>query len=205
MGRLDVAFQFTPVVRRATEMSLNLAEEGVVFQFTPVVRRATVRKNLKQKRDCFNSRPSCDGRLRAAVARSFASVSIHARRATGDKTSDLAAALDVAFQFTPVVRRATSPRSRAKSRKQFQFTPVVRRATSTTAVNGAYYIVSIHARRATGDLDDIFPGAFFIGVSIHARRATGDFAGDFCQDCSDSFNSRPSCDGRRYCLSSESI
>ena len=111
------------------------------------------RYNAQNRRSVcsFNSRPSCDGRrdrCRARCARP--SVSIHARRATGDDTK-ITCVKWCEFQFTPVVRRATASswrrtrrccfnsrpscdgRPNAKTRtcysNRFQFTPVVRRAT----------------------------------------------------------------------------
>ena len=125
----------------------------------------------------FNSRPSCDGRpARLAAITGISNVSIPARHATGDR-SDGRFARSCAFQFTPVMRRATSRRQRDGCGHQFQFTPVVRRATKKL---GKYTSsrVSIHARRATGDR--LTP------------RNTPEKMG---------FNSRPSCDGRRYAVS----
>ena len=100
------------------------------------------------------------------------------------------------FQFTPVVRRATlhrlhrlRPARGFNSRPscdgrpicgedgarapEFQFTPVVRRATRGTRMEAPGRHVSIHARRATGDILTFF--SYRVNtVSIHARRATGD-------------------------------
>ena len=76
----------------------------------------------------FNSRPSCDGRHSRADPSSKLAVSIHARLATGDKTLILLVEID-AFQFTPVLRRATHPED----------------------FSVWYLGVSIHARLATGD------------------------------------------------------
>ena len=60
-------------------------------------------------------------------------VSIHARRATGDRPMPKTVSLFSRFQFTPVVRRATASSWRRTRRCWFQFTPVVRRATSRAA------------------------------------------------------------------------
>ena len=121
-------FQFTPVVRRATRGAGNGSAKSA-FQFTPVVRRATSKYCASVQPNCFNSRPSCDGRhggnvmmglqemfqftpvvRRATVGNEAAMrealVSIHARRATGDSIILSPLRLHV-FQFTPVVRRAT--------------------------------------------------------------------------------------------------
>ena len=51
---------------------------------------------------CFNSRPSCDGRLINNEVRSLLVVSIHARRVTGD-FSAARRYCSMWFQFTPVV------------------------------------------------------------------------------------------------------
>ena len=119
----------------------------------------------------FNSRPSCDGRQAAhrADARD-AEVSIHARLTTGDMRR-LPQRRSATFQFTPVLRRATTRattaqpttsfnsrpscdgrqlRKNRRSFHQFQFTPVLRRATLGGALQGSL-AVSIHARLATGD------------------------------------------------------
>ena len=79
------------------------------------------------------------------------------------------------FQFTPVLRRATSVVSFTFFLLMFQFTPVLRRATRTRVDLAQVIAVSIHARLATGD--------------PQARRGG---------QRSRRFNSRPSCDGRLY-------
>ena len=55
--------------------------------------------------------------------------------------------------------------------------------------------VSIHARRVTGD-SQTYHGVATDIVSIHARRVTGDANATSRATSGDSFNSRPSCDGR---------
>ena len=83
-----------------------------------------------------------------------------------------------------------------KGLKVFQFTPVVRRATMFITNLLLWNIVSIHARRATGDLQTAVVKQVYC-VSIHARRATGDSVAlprAWQREC---FNSRPSCAGRR--------
>ena len=104
--RSDGVFQFTPVMRRATECADAEVVE-VAFQFTPVMRRAT----CEQPRGClerggFNSRPSCDGRPQRRGCEAVSVVSIHARHATGD-SGGTHAFLAGSFQFTPFMRRAT--------------------------------------------------------------------------------------------------
>ena len=97
-------------------------------------------------------------------------VSIHARLATGDWLEKSTSG-PMVFQFTPVLRRATSLFTTLPSPMRFQFTPVLRRATRRVP-STRDFDVSIHARLATGDSCSIRP---------RARRC---------------FNSRPSCDGR---------
>ena len=166
-------------------------------------------------------------------------VSIHARRATGDRRRR-GLRRRGRFQFTPVVRRATHADADIQRLMEFQFTPVVRRATPTNhkkgrqrcfnsrpscdgrprhEPRGATVAVSIHARRATGDMPFALPRApalfqftpvvrratlraavarSFASVSIHARRATGDTSTAMLIAGVASFNSRPSCDGRPF-------
>ena len=137
--RVDIVkFQFTPVVRRATD-GFSLALASLMFQFTPVVRRATgvaravealaevsiharratgdpMHNSKKSLHFSFNSRPSCDGRLVHGLRTSIAvAVSIHARRATGDDTAQHWRIHHHVFQFTPVVRRATAVLSAMRS------------------------------------------------------------------------------------------
>ncbi len=99
----------------------------------------------------FNSRPSCDGR----------------------QVNGLCNFAITRFQFTPVLRRATSRAATALANQPFQFTPVLRRATGVGRLCNLAAIVSIHARLATGDTRP-----------RKRRRGTS------------RFNSRPSCDGR---------
>ena len=123
------------------------------------------------------------------------------------------------FQFTPVLRRATitivvfiaqierfnsrpscdgrpTHRRGARQPAQFQFTPVLRRATALAEIDKHDFSVSIHARLATGDLSTVnyqLRNNPFQFTPV-LRRAT-DASGN-CTDCTDGFNSRPSCDGR---------
>ena len=148
------AFQFTPVVRRATYEVLTDGAD-TPFQFTPVVRRAT-RKRPRRAAGTrrFNSRPSCDGRQRRRESDGLTQdVSIHARRATGDLSACGARLDPLRFNSRPSCD-GRHRRSHLQSRRQ----------------------VSIHARRATGDrIDTVFSDNE--KVSIHARRATGDTPG----------------------------
>ena len=146
---LSGTFQFTPVMRRATRRTGPCAASRR-FNSRPSCdgRLSTYQQSTTWKG--FNSRPSCDGRRRhrhhndsrrvsiharhatgdpaAGQYRFAVLVSIHARHATGDSALRSLAAL-TAFQFTPVMRRATSRNHRADICRRFQFTPVMRRAT----------------------------------------------------------------------------
>ena len=144
---------------------------------------------------CFNSRPSCDGRLvafafmRSAALFQFTPV---VRRAT--ECEALRAEME-AFQFTPVVRRATGDLRQSGCGCVFQFTPVVRRATPSFSPLKGFMVFQFTpvVRRATT------PGIKLLGgkVSIHARRATGDRRPSLRRPERRRFNSRPSCDGRQ--------
>ena len=82
---LSWMFQFTPALRRATARPGSVCLHSG-FQFTPALRRATRKLN--------------DSLMRA-------SVSIHARLATGDPPTRSASGATTSFQFTPALRRAT--------------------------------------------------------------------------------------------------
>ena len=151
-------------------------------------------------------------------------VSIHARRATGDRHHLI---LRLIRHVSIHARRATGDRLRLKRKDKwwFQFTPVVRRATLDKIELIMAAEVSIHARRATGDTmarpQKTLPPRFQFTpvvrratwyiltnteldrVSIHARRATGDSRLQRRPDRGRSFNSRPSCDGRLLMVSLE--
>ena len=98
------------------------------------------------------------------------------------------------FQFTPVLRRATILHQQLIRLFGFNSRPSCdgRRIQSLRISQRA---VSIHARLATGDHYSII-SVFNDKVSIHARLATGDFLFISLKHFQ-SFNSRPSCDGRR--------
>ena len=159
------------------------------------MRRATLRRAcVGPLGRCFNSRPSCDGR----------------REVAGDRRG-----LSAGFNSRPSCD-GRQERNAIGEFSEFQFTPVVRRATFCNVCNCVVDLVSIHARRATGDTAR--PAARRASkVSIHARRATGDFnlptapcaclfqftpvvrrATSICRlrPAPVCFNSRPSCDGR---------
>ena len=169
------AFQFTPVMRRATgwdgcirrrrcfnsrpscdgrPLPVCRDQSAITFQFTPVMRRATGRSaGAARRSSSFNSRPSCAGRPIPDGRGLVLDVSIHARHATGDL-----------------------PKAEEETRQKVSIH--ARHATGDSSVGGFFFIfrVSIHARHATGDLIlrlDKRGGA----VSIHARHATGDPSG----------------------------
>ncbi len=79
----------------------------------------------------------------------------------------------------------------------FQFTPLVRGATLAVDFSAALSNVSIHAPRARGDVGG-FAAAVDDAVSIHAPRARGDLREPFGRPPLKCFNSRPSCEGRRF-------
>ena len=169
-------FQFTPVLRRATKVEVR-EESRIVSIHARLATGDTTRICTSIPRR-FNSRPSCDGRLGVEKDDIVeAQVSIHARLATGDLRAE-------AFGFSPV----------------FQFTPVLRRATSTSALLRRQ-VVSIHARLATGDVCFCY-SVPRLSVSIHARLATGDLRAWMIRCRISCFNSRPSCDGRLFGLKS---
>ena len=195
MGAYD-KFQFTPVLRRATQLCC-VAEPLPMFQFTPVLRRATCgRSSTARSTSGFNSRPSCDGRRQTARSSTETQrVSIHARLATGDTGSFVLGPDLRCFNSRPScdgrparcrksrIRTGFNSRPSCDGRRNadmlrailamFQFTPVLRRAT----------IVFSHTHRVTQFR--------FTPVLRRATRRpqTG--------KQSESFNSRPSCDGRR--------
>ncbi len=188
------SFQFTPVLRRATRLRATASMRFIVsiharlatgdtarrvnptvhstFQFTPVLRRATQEEALRKAILCFNSRPSCDGRLSPGPSNAVPG-SFNSRPYCDGRHTLQDGAAQVGFQFTPVLRRATRPDIQG---------PHGRR-------------VSIHARLATGDrgrrprrstLCSFNSRPYCDGrrlahvpnihrlVSIHARLATGD-------------------------------
>ena len=168
----SAAFQFTPVLRRATTATAdNIVLDK--FQFTPVLRRATRSHAPYSRRTTrFNSRPSCDGRPIHSPQGAPGAVSIHARLATGDARSRPSATTE-AFQFTPVLRRATVRWTFPWRKSEFQFTPVLRRAT--------FLVPLLHLEGLTFQFTPVL------------RRATTSARTPHKISC---FNSRPSCDGR---------
>ena len=234
-------FQFTPVVRRATDLASRASGEKK-FQFTPVVRRATdVRADgaegagvsIHARRATgdsaqgesssglrrFNSRPSCDGRPRSVMLKSSRSSFNSRPSCDGRHVADALSNYRSQFQFTPVVRRATKVLKNTLIASMFQFTPVVRRATRGSEGSILSWRVSIHARRATGDLP--YPVSDFAAkfqFTPVVRRATATLEtpahtdefqftpvvrratmADYACILPWCFNSRPSCDGRQDC------
>ena len=171
---LVTTFQFTPVMRRATSSSpVNTTGPTVSIHARHATGDPTLHLRHTKATPCFNSRPSCDGRLEFMPLINAAGVSIHARHATGDAvpgglravelrvsiharhaTGDFAFCKNhdcTVFQFTPVMRRATFSSSPNLRPCRFQFTPVMRRATRKRRAGMQPVRVSIHARHATGD------------------------------------------------------
>ena len=142
------------------------------FQFTPLVRGATTILSTVLGVKCFNSRPSCEGRLVLPAVAVRHIVSIHAPRARGDEIL-LNVNSPVLFQFTPLVRGATHLRRehcrpvRFNSRPSCEGRPARSwRSIRTTGFNSrpscegrplsafkrVHAVVSIHAPRARGDI-----------------------------------------------------
>ena len=143
-------------------------------------------------------------------------VSIHARLATGDADGVTVSGGGERFQFTPVLRRATAGYKYRFGWHGFNSRPSCDGRLEPARLN-IPLAVSIHARLATGDVSASFPRGgvpfqftpvlrratpafvhlpYHVRVSIHARLATGDHSPAFHCGLVDSFNSRPSCDGR---------
>ena len=146
----ELTFQFTPVMRRATDRcgacrprkqvsiharharatgSWRRSGAAGAFQFTPVMRRATWPTRSWHGALSFNSRPSCDGRPNASDGGHGLKRFNSRPSCDGRRRGSRFAWVDTAFQFTPVMRRATGSRAR----------------------HGPVSPVSIHARHATGD------------------------------------------------------
>ena len=77
------------------------------------------------------------------------------------------------FQSTPSARRATSKASPAAMRMRFQSTPSARRATLQHGYQKRVALISIHALREEGDVDEMFQHVED-KISIHALREEGD-------------------------------
>ena len=108
----------------------HIAEKrSTSFQFTPALRRATLRRLNHLTIACFNSRPPCDGRPRGRLPRSRASRFNSRPPCDGRPGWSVTSNVQLEFQFTPALRRATAR---------------ARRLPEVSAV-------SIHARLATGD------------------------------------------------------
>ena len=124
------------------------------FQFTPVLRRATPGAVRNSSHTRFNSRPSCDGRRIALIAYAPWIVSIHARLATGDRGVDLRR--DCA-RVSIHARLATGDALAAKHLQHLAVSIHARLATGD--ITGMIAVcsgeVSIHARLATGDRDNL--------------------------------------------------
>ena len=83
-----------------------------------------------QGNQCFNSRPSCDGRRRRGPLKTISHYSFNSRPSCDGRPEDAELSREIAaFQFTPLMRRATKRPRAIKQRGH----------------------VSIHARHATGD------------------------------------------------------
>ena len=171
------------------------------FQFTPLVRGATTADERRFNGRRFNSRPSCEGRPVVELLLGHAEVSIHAPRARGDQSTEPLLTFR-GFQFTPLVRGATStrravmcmvevsihaPRARGDrppaSRsppERFNSRPSCegRRAIDAPAASVTFQFTPL-VRGATESATAAVPGR----VSIHAPRARGDASGTWQANC----------------------
>ncbi len=188
----SVAFQFTPLVRGATRSAFHRIG-SCAFQFTPLVRGATALPGTFSALLRFNSRPSCEGRPSGAPSFRRLHVSIHAPRARGDHER-AANRQTTGVSIHAPRARGDHPFLRASGHCVFQFTPLVRGATSRSCRGTSYRRVSIHAPRARGDF---FSGHMIIPTSFNSRPSCeGRHAGLVVRRIVDRFNSRPSCEGR---------
>ena len=157
------------------------------------MRRATRAQGIDFPRG-FNSRPSCDGRPSLAETKSPNGVSIHARRATGDRWARRSAKSLSGFNSRPSCDGRRLRFCNPFAIRRFNLRPSCDGRPEGGGVFGRE-LVSIHARRATGDkiqgaqalkvftfqftpvvrrATPLGLGRFHRTVSIHARRATGD-------------------------------
>ena len=167
-------FQFTPLVRGATNIRFNISPlkvsihaprargDGIAsgasrrktFQFTPLVRGATVIIQQPLSTQSFNSRPSCEGRHIYREIITPLLVSIHAPRARGDKDTVKRRVLFYVSIHAPrargdIVWSSISSPGRFNSRPSCEG----RRAAAGAFTEGQ---VSIHAPRARGDGRQVF-------------------------------------------------
>ena len=186
-----------PRARGDSDKLVAIANQS--FQFTPLVRGATVRDNDADRQTGFNSRPSCEGRLWRKSSCDRHDVSIHAPHARGDV---LHAYERVAwwFQFTPLMRGATSARSEPhvvscfNSRPScegrlfipvklpavlFQFTPLMRGATRSS--RGPLRSARFNSRPSCEGRHTLERFRVGMDVSIHAPHARGDAI--VCNSC----------------------
>ena len=184
-------FQFTPLVRGATRFATRHVD-WLCFNSRPSCEGRLMDTSTICEHGGFNSRPSCEGRPGADRDRRPAEVSIHAPRARGDELR-LRADAQALFQFTPLVRGATRCARSTFLTAGFNSRPSCE-GRHGTVVPESDTGVSIHAPRARGDLPFLraaYPGQFQFTPLV--RGAT------LIQDNSNvprGFNSRPSCEGR---------
>ena len=186
-------FQFTPLMRGATtppppnstyprfnsrpscEGRQNALDRWMIFDVSihaPHARGDDIGFEMLNLKG-FNSRPSCEGRRVRPLPTTGAVVSIHAPHARGD-TSEIIPDKTSRFQFTPLMRGATSRSRRPSPCGRFNSRPSCegRRQTYRRACCRP---VSIHAPHARGDIL-VFGWNLEMRVSIHAPHARGDIA-----------------------------
>ena len=146
----------------------------------------------------FYPRPPRGGRhagdLIAAAGHGFLSTP-SARRAT--LITWLLASLMYRFLSTPSARRATFIFIRSgMALLLFLSTPSARRATRFVVKFQADVLISIHALREEGDLEDLIQ-QLDVPISIHALREEGDAVSAVIPSITDHFYPRPPRGGRR--------
>ena len=136
------------------------------------MRGATPPRISRSRAPCFNSRPSCEGRLLIMDQTMRHIVSIHAPRARGDLAPKFVLMVAL-FQFTPLVRGATAARLFGCRSLSFNSRPSCEGRQFSSILFFPMF-VSIHAPRARGDPRSAI-GIIHNMVSIHAPRARGDW------------------------------
>ena len=214
----DWRFQFTPVLRRATQAARRLTHKVIVSIHARLAtgdrRRSAQRRRAHGVSIHARLATGDHGRVRQGQVDA---VSIHARLATGDSRSDHTGSPKGSFNSRPScdgrqgrgvpdapvclvsihARLATGDDASLGDRlvQEFQFTPVLRRATQRRPRRAP--VPGFNSRPSCDGRPAILDIAANVPVSIHARLATGDARFPPRGATTARFNSRPSCDGRR--------
>ena len=123
-------FQFTPLMRGATDRYVVTSEVTFVSIHAPHARGDSAPNEGDKPINSFNSRPSCEGRLRTA-RESFILAGFNSRPSCEGRHDEI----------HPYQVKA-----------MFQFTPLMRGATCQLRPYGVALHVSIHAPHARGDI-----------------------------------------------------